>query len=297
MPKLVLPELGALCASERPPAHQLVGPEDDLELQSVLGWFRSHPVDALYTEAIGNSIDYVLDGGRTGRFDLQLPTVHPGERASVGAKLEYEVLRVFDLPKVKPLDTVINGSPVDIKATTTGNWTIPSEAHCQLCICTKIELSKNRHRTLLVRTHRSWLQEGENKDGKRGLAAHARDHWSEPLYDWTPLPVNPLRYLTDVQAAEVLADKPGQVKRLLKMFQYLEGRVIPRNVIMTVGAGKDDPVRRAREARGPAEQLGLNLLCGDKVESREVAAAHGYALRPGEWLALRQDADQTNTSP
>lgn len=30
------------------------------------------------------------------------------------------------------------------------------------------------------------------------------------------------------------------------MFQYLEGRVIPRNVIMTVGAGKDDPVRRAR---------------------------------------------------
>ena len=97
MPKLVLSELGALCASERPPAHQLNGPGDDPELQSVLEWFRSHPVDVLYTEAIGNSIDYVLDGGRTGRFDLQLPTVHPGERASVGANIQ-EVQATASVP-------------------------------------------------------------------------------------------------------------------------------------------------------------------------------------------------------
>ncbi|PVD04803.1 hypothetical protein DBP21_12305 [Streptomyces sp. CS147] len=255
----------------------------------MLGWFHGHPVAEMYTEAIRNAIDYVLDGGRTGRFDLMLPTVHSGERASVGAKLEYEVLRVFGLPKVKPLDTIVNDVPVDIKATITSNWTIPSEAHCQLCLCTQIQLSRNRHRTLLVRTHTSWLQHGENKDGKRGLAAQARDQWSVPVYDWTPLPVNPLRHLTEEQAAEVLAERPGQVKRLVKMFQYLEGHVIPRNVILTVGAGKHDPMRRARQARDSARKAGLDLLCGDSSEWRDAAAARGYTIRPGEWIALRRE--------
>lgn len=297
MPKLVLPELGEYCTNTKAPEHRLVGPQEDMDLQSVSSWFSKYPVGDFYTEAIGNSIDYVLDGGRTGRFDLQLPTVHTGERASVGAKLEYEVMRVFKLPKTKPLDSTINGIPVDFKATITRNWAIPSEAHCQICVCTRIDLSKNRHRTYLVRAHRSWLHEGENRDGKRGLAAHARDLWSLPLYDWTPLPVNPLRYLTESQADEVLAPKPGQVKRLLKMFQYLEGLVIPRNVIMTVGAGKDDPVRRARETRPLAVEMGLEILCGDWVESRDIAAARGVRLRPGEWLALRTGDERDQPAP
>ncbi|MYV62499.1 hypothetical protein GTW37_27410 [Streptomyces sp. SID4931] len=289
MAKIVLPDLGEICTNPKKAPHPLVSPEEDPELQSVLGWFHGHPVAEMYTEAIRNAIDYVLDGGRTGRFDLMLPTVHSGERASVGAKLEYEVLRVFGLPKVKPLDTLVNDVPVDIKATITSNWTIPSEAHCQLCLCTQIQLSRNRHRTLLVRTHTSWLQHGENKDGKRGLAAQARDQWSVPVYDWTPLPVNPLRHLTEEQAAEVLAERPGQVKRLVKMFQYLEGHVIPRNVILTVGAGKHDPMRRARQARDSARKAGLDLLCGDSAEWRDAAAARGYTIRPGEWIALRRE--------
>nr|WP_237530196.1 NaeI family type II restriction endonuclease [Streptomyces sp. SID3915] len=253
-----------------------------------MAWFSNYPVGELYTEAIRNSIDYVLDGGRTGRFNLMSPDVHPGERASVGAKLEYEVLRVFDLPKSRPLDTLIAGTPVDIKATIGDNWAIPTEAHCHLCICTQIQIKNNRHRSWLVRTHRSWLYRGKgNKDGKRGLAVDARNNWSVPLYDWEPLPVNPLRYLTEEQASLVLAKKPGQVKRLLKMFHFLEGHIIPRNVILTVGAGNDDPMRRARQARDEAGKEGLTILCGDWVESREQAAARGITLRSGEWIALQ----------
>lgn len=290
MARLVLQQPGEICTNADKGEHSLLHPKDDSELQDVLGWFSDYPVGEYYTEAIRNSIDYVLDGGRTGRFDLLSPEVHPGERASVGAKLEYEVLRIFNLSKAKPLDTLIARAPVDIKATVGDNWAIPTEAHCQLCICTQIRLKENRHRSWLVRAHRSWLYRGKgNKDRKRGLAVHARDHWSVPLYDWANLPVNPLRYLTEEQADEVLAKKPGQVKRLLKMFEYLEGHVIPRNSILTVGAGKDDPVRRAREARGEAERTGRILLCGDWVESRNIAAARGISLRPGEWLALSID--------
>ncbi|MFF2726409.1 NaeI family type II restriction endonuclease [Streptomyces sp. NPDC058008] len=290
MARLILQEPGEVCTNSDVSEHVLAGPDDDAELQAVLSWLNSHPTAHLYTEAIRNSIDYVLDGGRTGRFDLKSPDVHPGERASVGAKLEYEVLRVFSLPKTKPLDTLIAGAPVDIKATIGNNWSIPTEAHCQLCICTQIQLKKNRHRSWLVRTHRSWLYRGAgNKDGKRGLAVDARNNWSVPLYDWADLPVNPLRHLNDEEAAQVLAEKPGQVKRLLMMFRFLEGHIIPRNVILTVGAGRDDPMRRARQARDEAVKEGLTILCGDWVDSRSEAAARGIALGAGEWIALRDE--------
>ncbi|MCL7381391.1 NaeI family type II restriction endonuclease [Streptomyces sp. 35G-GA-8] len=287
MAQLILQQLGETCTNTDKGEHFLLRPEDDAELQGVLSWFSGQPVGEMYTEAIRNAIDYVLDGGRTGRFDLMSSDVHPGERASVGAKLEYEVLRIFNLPKAKPLDTLIASVPVDIKATVGSNWAIPTEAQCQLCICTQIQLKKNRHRSWLVRAHRSWLYRGKgNKDGKRGLAVHARDYWSVPLYNWTSLPVNPLRFLTEDQAAQVLAKKPGQVKRLLMMFRFLEGRIIPRNVILTVGAGNDDPMRRARQVRDAAAQEGLTVLCGDWIESRDAAAARGISLRAGEWIAL-----------
>ncbi|MFJ6349124.1 NaeI family type II restriction endonuclease [Streptomyces sp. NPDC092046] len=261
-------------------------------MQLVKDWIHEHPVADLYTESIRNAIDYVLDGARTGRFDLLSPEVHPGERASVGAKLEYEVLRNFELPKTKPLDTHIADIPVDIKATVGNNWAIPTEAHCQLCLCTQIQLKNNRHRTWLVRAHTSWLYRGKgNKDGKRGLAVDARDNWSIPLYNWTPLPVNPLRYLSEEAASRIFAKKPGQAKRLLMLFRELEGHIIPRNAIVTVGAGNDDPLRRARQARDLAGKEGLMVLCGDWLESREVAAARGIHLRSGEWIALKGESE------
>ncbi len=221
------------------------------------------------------------------------PEVHPGERASVGAKLEYEILRILGLPKTRPLDTLIADVPVDIKVTVGDNWAIPTEAHCQLCICTQIQLKKNRHRSWLVRAHRSWLYRGKgNKDQKRGLAVQAREQWSLPLYDWAELPVNPLRYLTEEQVSQVLAKKPGQVRRMLKMFHFLEGHIIPRNVFLTVGSGKQDPMRRARQLRDLAAKEGLTVLCGTWVDSRDQAAARGITLQPGEWIALRDGAGQ-----
>jgi hypothetical protein len=210
----------------------------------------------------------------------------------VGAKLEYEVLRTFNLQKAKPLDTKIADVPVDIKATVGDNWAIPNEAQCQLCICTQIQIGKSRHRSWLVRAHRSWLYRGKgNNDGKRGLAVEARERWSVPLYDWTGLPVNPLRYLTEEQVDQVLAEQPGQEQRMLMMFRYLEGIVIPRSVLETVGAGKKDPLKRARAIKVRAAGEGLMLLCGSWVEERDLSAAHGIRLGPGEWVALRTSDD------
>ncbi|MGW2922330.1 NaeI family type II restriction endonuclease [Streptomyces angustmyceticus] len=287
MARLQLQQPGDQCTSSAQPAHTLRPPNEDPELQLALKAVAGQPVAQKYTEAIRASIDYVLDGQRTGRFDLLSPEVHPGERASVGAKLEYEILRSFGWPKTKPLDTKIAGIAVDIKATTGANWAIPTEAHCQLCLCTRIAIRKNLHRTWLVRPHLSWLYRGKgNKDGKRGLAAEALEKWSIPLYDWHPLPVNPLKYLTEEQATEVLATRLGQERRLLSLFTYLQGTVIPRSVLETVGAGRKDPLRRARAVRDHAAERGLQILCGTWQEDRDQAAARGILLRDGDWISL-----------
>ncbi|MER6215723.1 NaeI family type II restriction endonuclease [Streptomyces sp. NPDC001674] len=286
--RLVLVGPGGICTNAEAGEHVLLAPGEDTDAQAVLEWLRAFDVAGLYTRAIANAIDYVLDGARTGRYDLLSPDVHPGERASVGAKLEYEVLRSFSLPKEPPLDTTIAKVPVDIKATVGANWAIPSEAHCQLCICTQIQLKHGRHRSWLVRAHRSWLYRGKgNKDGKRGLAVDAREQWSIPLYDWTPLPVNPLTLLTEEQAARIMAKRPGQEHRFAMMFRYLEGHVIPRSVIATVGAGRLDPLRRARNIRKHLAKDGLTLLCGKWREQQDLAAAHKIALGAEDWVALR----------
>ncbi|MCX5198389.1 NaeI family type II restriction endonuclease [Streptomyces sp. NBC_00249] len=291
--RLVLHEPGEICSNADADQHILRTPAEDSGLQAVLDGLRPYDVAGLYTGAIANAIDYVLDGARTGRYDLLSPDVHPGEKASVGAKLEYEVLRSFNLPKEPPLDTVISGVPVDFKATVGANWAIPAEAQCQLCICTQIQLGRSRHRSWLVRAHRSWLYRGSgNRDGKRGLAVHAREHWSVPLYDWTPLPVNPLTLLTAEQASRVLAKRPGQERRFSMMFNYLEGLVVPRSVIATVGAGRHDPLRRARNIRKSLARDGLTLLCGKFPEQRDLAAAHKITLGPEDWIALRMEGDQ-----
>ncbi|RLV01596.1 hypothetical protein CTZ27_14120 [Streptomyces griseocarneus] len=289
MGRLQLQPLGDRCVNDDCRAEDKIlrpASEDD-EIQQVLRALEGVSLASGFTEAIGASIDYVLDGARTSRFDLLAENVHPGERASVGAKLEYEAQRVFGWKKTKPLDISITDVPIDLKVTVGDNWAIPKEAHCHLCICTQIQLKNNRHRSWLVRTHTSWLYRGKgNNDGKRGLAVHAREHWSAPLYDWTSLPVNPLSRLSEEEADKVLAEKPGQQKRLLMLFGYLPGIVIPRSVIQTVCAGKQDPVRRMRGIREKAREQGLLLLCGTWVDQREVAAARGFPLEAGDWVAL-----------
>ncbi|MFJ8232451.1 NaeI family type II restriction endonuclease [Streptomyces sp. NPDC094448] len=289
MGRLKLQPLGDVCLNEgcRSDGRILRGPEDDVELQKVVAELDKFDLAKGFTEAIRASIDYVLDGARTGRFNLLSDDVHPGERASVGAKLEYEVQRVFQWKKAKPLDIELSNSPVDLKSTVGDNWAIPKEAHCHLCICTQMRLKDSTHRSWLIRTHRSWLYRGKgNNDGKRGIAVDARNNWGVPLYDWTSLPVNPLTLLSDHQVSQVFEFGRGQEVRLLRLFNFLPNRVIERSVILTVCAGNDDPMRRARAIKQRAAKQGLLLLCGTWVSDRAVANVHGFTLGSGDWVAI-----------
>ncbi|SED35478.1 NaeI family type II restriction endonuclease [Streptomyces sp. TLI_105] len=299
MGRLKLQPLGSECQGKdcRSEGKILRDPSDDMEIQLILGELGKYDLATGFTEAIRSSIDYVLDGARTGRYDLLSKDVHPGERASVGAKLEYEVQRVFKWKKSKPLDIELAGVPVDLKSTVGDNWAIPTEAHCHICICTQIRLKDKSHRSWLIRTHTSWLYRGKgNKDGKRGIAVDARNQWGVPLYDWTRLPINPLTLLTESQAEQVFDGGQGQEVRLLRLFTYLPKIVIERSVILTVCAGKQDPMRRARAIKEKATEKGILLLCGKWVSDRVAAEGHGFTLGPGDWVAIPDESAVKETT-
>lgn len=281
---------GSVCRNDRGEEHLLASPEGDHELQAVLTWFHSHPdLPQLIGDAVEDAIYYVLDGARTHRFDLLDDRVDSDERRSVGTKLQYHVVDNLELPKLRHPDTEIVGIGVEIKGTIGRNWTIPKEGQCGLTLLIRADLQGDRHTAWLMRTHRAWLNDGANNDGKRGIGASALGQYAVVLYPWTDLRPNPLKRLTEQQCADVFSDK-GQEVRLAHLFDALPGVVIPRAVILTVCAGRHDPMRRARAVRERVCPGGLALLCGKWSAQRELGRRLGHDLTGaaemklnGEW--------------
>lgn len=282
------------------PPHAVLPPDQDQDLQTVLRWF--HRQDNLldkFTRAVEQAVYYILDGSTTGRVYLHDPEVDSDERSAVGTNLQYRVLNVLGLPKEPPLDTVIEGISVDVKTTTRKgySWMIPPEAQCELCLLLKVDAREDRFAVYLMRTHRVGLNKG-NQDKKRSTSAAYCKQYMVPLFEqeWLPLQRNPLRDLTPEQRTTVLNLDPrkralGQEKRLKAMFSYLPNRIIPRYVFTTIGANRDDPLRRARAVR-PAvfREHGLVVLCGTWAHEREAAKSAGFDLRATDWVALPPEA-------
>lgn len=278
---------GSPCVSDlRGVEHLAEDPGNDPDLLAVHAWLMSHPIERLMTAAVQDSINYVLDGARTWRFDLTSPEVDSDERRTVGTKLQYRVLEALHLPKVPPLDTEILGIAVELKGTTGSNWMIPREGQCEICLMVQVDAAKDRHRAWLMRTHRIWLN-APNGDRKRSIQADALKAYGLPVVPWTDLPPNPLKMLDPAQRAAVFDLRHGQAVRLTRLFGYLPGVVIPRTHILTVCAQRDDPMRRARQIKDDVyRQHGLRVLCGKWPAERDEAAAHGYDISNAAWVAF-----------
>ena len=285
----ILPGPGDCCHNVRNESHLLVHPQNDVALQQVLAALQQNgDLAPRFGAACSSAIDYVLDGPRTGRFDLTSAEVDSDERASVGTKLQYHLLDELGLEKYKKPDTYIAGTPVDIKGTVGSTQMIPREAQCELCILVKIDTRKMRHQSWLMRTHRAWLHGGVgNQDAKRGIRAKARSLYAVPLYDAAQLPINPLTRLSSQQLDVVFANSVGQQQRLLALFEFLPDTVIPRDVILTVCFNRDDPLRRVRAIKADATARGLQLLVGKWTADRTRAEKLGFDLSGRAWVAVR----------
>lgn len=253
----------------------------------VRSWLLARPLDSLLTGAVDDAIQYVLDGSRTGRFDLDAPDVDSDERRTVGTKLQYRVIHALGLEKCPPLDTQIEGVPVELKGTVRSTWMIPREGQCEVSLLIQVDSKRDRHRAFLMRAHERWLNPGRNGDKKRSITAGARDAYALPVLGWTPLPVTPLKRLTVEQRDVVFRSGVGQARRLTELFGFLPGVVVPRRVLLTVCANREDPLRRVREVKASVRSLhNLELLCGAWKADQRLAGARGLDITDGSWVAV-----------
>ncbi|WP_181282189.1 NaeI family type II restriction endonuclease [Arthrobacter woluwensis] len=249
----------------------------------------------MLSEAVDDSVKYVLDGARTWRFDLLDPRVDSDERSSVGTKLQYHVIDQLGLKKEPPLDTKILDVAVEIKGTTRKTWMIPREGQCEVTLLIRIDPKAHAFEAHLMRTHRAWLTGKKgNRDLKRTPRAEAVRRYSLPVVALTSLPPEPLRALSAEQL-QLVFGRGGLRKRLVALFRALPETVIPRDTIAVVGAGLDDPMKRAREAKVELrEKHGLIVLVGKWIEERLAAERIGFDIGEDAWIAVNIESFGAN---
>ena len=282
--------LGTACTPDRGgPAHLVLHPLQDPQLQKVHAWLMGEQPIQNLRSAVDSAIRYVLDGSRTWRFDLLDDRVDSDERSSVGTKLQYHIIEQFGLQKVAPLDTIISDIPVELKGTvgSKGSWMIPREGQCEVTLLTRIDLLNHRFTSRLMRTHRVWLSGGNgNQDKKRNTLKRPVDEFSLEVAPWTPLPLEPLKRLGTGALKEVFNSR-GLAHRASVLFSYLPNTVVPRSSLETLGARLDDPMRRIRETRSRIlQEHGLVVLAGAWRRDRVLARSVGHDIEDGSWVAV-----------
>ncbi len=219
-----------------------------------------------FGEAIRKSIDEVLDGPRTGRWDYA--QLEKTEKTYVGTKLEIVIRTELGLERSGRLDLEIEGIPVDIKWSGTSVWQIPREAVGQLCLCVGGLERVTRFQVGLVRCSPDRLNGGKNQDRKRTLSKAGREAMTR-LVPPTPIPPNFVANMDPSLRADVMAE-PTVQRRITRLFESLPGVPVPRKAVYTVArVGEGDPMRRLRTDKHAGDPLrGYKVLSakyGNKI--------------------------------
>lgn len=257
---------------------QIGAPAEDEALESVRAWILAHPqrsrsglsLEAVFSRAIRQAIDEVIDGPRTGRYRYE--ELESQEKTYIGTRIEIVVRTEFGLEPEGKLDTVIAGHPVDFKWSVKGDWMIPREAVGELCLVLKGDEVGGTFSVGLVRCTEERLNRGANRDKKRTLSKAGRAAIAWLVRDGE-LPAGFLSTLDEETREAVLAQPPGQA-RLRELFLRVTRRPVPREAIPTLGVQKD-PMRRIRQDRG-AQGIGdVKVLSGHYEVSRRAAELLG----------------------
>ncbi len=257
----------------------------DLSLDRAVDWFQEQPrMGDRFGNAIRQSFDEVFDGQRTGRYALaQLSKV---EKTYIGTKVEIVVQAEFGLERGRRMDYLVAGEDVDAKwSMRSGGWMIPTEAVGELCLCMTADDDRSTFSVGIVRADEANLGLSKNKDKKRrlshdGLAAMS---W---LAQEGKLAENLLLHLDDATRESILNyDLSGQ-RRVDQLFRHIHGRVLRREVVLTVAQQADGP-KRVRDARTDLQPEGIVVL-GHQGNHPRIADGLGLDGPPkGSWIAAR----------
>jgi Restriction endonuclease NaeI len=256
----------------------------DLAVDEVERWIRSQSGDlhTLFAKAIRQALDEVIDGGRTGRWAIA--QLEKTEKTYIGTKIEILVRTALELPREKPLDTVIAEHPVDIKwSSVRSTWQIPTEAVDEICLLVAGDEARGTFEVGLLRCVDALLNPGMNKDRKRTISKEGRTHirW---LVAGGALPPNFLSTLDPAVREAIMAEPPGQ-PRVRKLFMLVQKTPVPRLTIETL-AQQRDPMRRIRKDK--RDRLGgLRVLGGHYSKTNSIVQALGYPpLARDEYMSV-----------
>jgi hypothetical protein len=262
--------------------------EDDL--------YRLDPSGDRVAKVLRDSLDQLLDGNRHGRwsYDDLLKT----EKTHMGTVVEINLGREFiwTAEDDDPTDYRIADVPVDCKFSGTSAWMIGPELVGLLCLVIVANDLTSSWRAGLVRANAEVLRPGSNRDKKVSLTKQGVDRvrWLWP--DHGRLEENLLLHLpSDVRDRIMSAVRPPRrestgIARLCQLCREVQGRILRRAVVETVGHGLDDPMKRMRDNGGARDKLRPEgfVVLGHQDNDPRVAAALGLPVpKKGEFVAAR----------
>ncbi len=285
-------------------------PSQPTALEPVVEWFMCEP-DARerFRWALRDSLDELLDGQRTGRWAYQ--HLSKTEKTYLGTAVEVNLTKEFEFPNGVHLDWQIAGRDIDCKfSKDLGGWEIPMEMylcpdhggrqgsadHPALVTWMNDDRSQWAAGVLTITDARlRWKTDkatgqrvrAYNRDNKRRLADSSASDihwlWGGLQHD---LPHNLLLQLDPDSRSRILGANNSGQKRVDQLFREVQGRLVGRQTVLTVGQ-QDDAPKRVRDSRTRLRPEGI-LILGHQDSHPAVAAALGLPVPvKGEWIAIQ----------
>ncbi|MFI1577604.1 NaeI family type II restriction endonuclease [Embleya sp. NPDC020630] len=257
-------------------------PESADPIHSVATWFRRHDHSLTrFGDALRRSLDEVLDGQRTGRYDVN--TLEKPEKTYLAAKVGI-ICRVTYGFSAGTLHYAIDGHHVHPRFSFTGAWTLPREAHDHLALLLTADDEHSRFSVgLLHITEDTVLPGPPERKYRLSPAGRRAIHWLVRSGD---LPENFLLHLPTGTRELILARHLSGQKRINELFRHVRDRIIPREPMATV-AHQTDPAKRVRDARRHLRNDGIIIL-GHQKEHPDIARELQLPVpAKGSWISTR----------
>lgn len=258
-------------------------PTDDEGLNAVVTWFRRQPkLEERFASVLRQSLDEVLDGQRTGRFDIRF--LEKTEKTYLGTKVEIVTRSEFELARGERMDYRVAGHDIDAKFSLSAAWSIPREAMGHLCLLMAADDRKSTFDVGVVRITEDILNLGQNQDGKKTISKAGKSG-IVPLCRGAALPSNLLLKLPPDDTVAIMASRSGQ-QRINELLKRVQGTIIDRTTAVTV-ARQQDGMKRCRDARPQLAKHGIVVL-GHQNEGPSIARAlHLEVPKKGTFVSVR----------
>ncbi|MFF7250192.1 NaeI family type II restriction endonuclease [Embleya sp. NPDC008237] len=257
-------------------------PEPTGPVHATATWFRLHdPLHSRFGEALRRSLDEVLDGQRTGRYDVA--TLEKPEKTYLAAKVGIVCRAAHGFP-AGTTHYLVAGHRVHPRFSFTGAWTLPREAlgHVGLLLTADDERSRFSVGLLHI-TEDAVLPGSPERKYRLSPTGRRAIHWLVRSGD---LPENFLLHLPAHTRDLILADRVSGQRRINELFRHVRDRIIPREPVATI-AHQTDPAKRVRDARRHLRDEGIIIL-GHQREHPGIARELRLPVpAKGSWISTR----------